>query len=241
MVPDTSERFAVEDRQPLILELLLGHPHLLECCEGCQDGASNEGREHPLRGGRYANLDVLGGELPKLAQQSVAEEVEHGGPARQHYVGEQRLPQVQIGTLDRIVEQFVNAMIFQAHEARVEQDLRRPEALGAQRDCRTVWELVLVLPRGLVVLDLLFFRGVHRAIALCFLDLLNDFLFRGGVEDGPGTAEELRELLGDVPARDVRAHHRVRHDEAFVHGHGVRDAIARIEHHACGPAHGVQG
>ena len=43
----------------------------------------------------------------------------------------------------------------------------------------------------------------------------------------------------DVSASDVDAHDGVGHGKALVNGHGMGDAIPRIQHHTRGPAGGI--
>ena len=55
---------------------------------------------------------------------------------------------------------------------------------------------------------------------------------RGEVDAVGLLAQQELEILGDLAAGDVVAHHRVRQREALEDGHRVSHAVARVEHHA---------
>mmetsp|Transcript_52227 Transcript_52227/g.137920 ORF Transcript_52227/g.137920 Transcript_52227/m.137920 type:complete len:298 (-) Transcript_52227:40-933(-) len=135
----------------------------------------------------------------------------------------------------------MDAGVFQPHDAGVEEYLRCAEALRTQVDGRPVWEPVRALGRPLVVLDLFLFLRVQGQIALLLLDLPDDFTLGGGVEHVPRSPQLQREMLGDVTASDVRAHHGVRQGKALVHRDHVSHAIAGVQHHPGRAAAGVQG
>mmetsp|Transcript_38159 Transcript_38159/g.109503 ORF Transcript_38159/g.109503 Transcript_38159/m.109503 type:complete len:272 (-) Transcript_38159:66-881(-) len=90
------------------------------------------------------------------------------------------------------------------------------------------------------MLHLLLLLRVQRQVALRLLDSAHHLFLRRGVEHVARPPQLLGQMLRDVSARDVRAHHRVREREALVDGHRVRDAIAAIEDDPCGAATGVE-
>lgn len=104
---------------------------------------------------------------------------------------------------------------------------------------RVLDHFVLVQLDGRPVL--LFLARIVRHVRDGLLDVPHDLLLGARVEDIPALAQQGLQVLGDVPARDVDALDAVGDGEPLVHGHGVRHAVARVEHDARRPARGVEG
>ena len=87
---------------------------------------------------------------------------------------------------------------------------------------------------------LLLLLGVRGDVADLLFDHADDLLLGAGVEHVAGLAQQGLQVLGDIAAGDVDAADRAGHGEALVDGHGVRHAVARIQHDARGAARGVK-
>lgn len=88
---------------------------------------------------------------------------------------------------------------------------------------------------------LLLALGVQRDIRRLLLDQPDHLLLRAGVEDVAGLAQQQLHVLRHVAPGHVDAADAARHGEAFVDWHGVRDAVAGVQHDACCAAGGVEG
>mmetsp|Transcript_88083 Transcript_88083/g.189064 ORF Transcript_88083/g.189064 Transcript_88083/m.189064 type:complete len:420 (+) Transcript_88083:22-1281(+) len=235
-----SESLSVEDGKAVLLELLLRYPHLLECGQRGEDGSPDPRRELPLRRCRDADLDVLRGKLPHLVQEAIAELLKHRGATGEHNGREERLPQVQVSAVDGASEQLMDAHVLQADDVGMKKYLRRAEALRTQSDHRSIRQPVLVLGRGLVVLILLLLLWVEGNVTFLLLDLPDHLTLCRSVEHVARAPELEHEVLGDIPARDVGTHDRMRQCKALVHWHRVCDAVAGIEDHSRGAAAGIK-
>ena len=104
---------------------------LSECAQPGENAAPDPRAVLAL--GRRKDLDahVLDGKPLQLGQQPVAKALCERGPAGEHDVGVEGLAQVQVGAVDGVDHHLVDALVFQPHELRVEQDLGGAEALGA--------------------------------------------------------------------------------------------------------------
>lgn len=178
-----SESFLMQYGISIFFELLLRHPHLFEGRQRCQDGSAYPCGKLSLWGSRDANLDVLWSKFLHFVQKPVAELLEHGGSTGQNDLREEGHPEVQVCSVDGRGEQLMDAWIFQANQAWVEENLRCSEPLCAQADDRTIWQLVLVLHGRLVILTLLFLLRIHGDIALLLFYLPHHLPFSRGVKD----------------------------------------------------------
>lgn len=88
---ESLERFPMDCSEPLLVVLLLGHPHLLEGVQGGENGAADPGGVQPLLRGTDPDLNVLGGQLLHLGEQPVSEPFEQGRPTGKNNVLEQNL------------------------------------------------------------------------------------------------------------------------------------------------------
>jgi hypothetical protein len=78
------------------------------------------------------HLDILEGELLDLVEQAVAEALGEGRAAGEDDVGEERLAEVEVGAVDRVDDDLVDAGVLLAVELWVEKDLGGAEAFGAE-------------------------------------------------------------------------------------------------------------
>ncbi len=61
------------------------------------------------------------------------------------------------------------------------------------------------------------------------------------MEHIPALPKQQLHILRHISPRNVDPAYGAGHGETFVDGHGVRDAVARVEHYPCGPPGGVEG
>src|SRR5687767_15990495 len=61
------------------------------------------------------------------------------------------------------------------------------------------------------------------------------------MEDMSTLAQQLLQVFCHISARNIDTLYAVRHDKAFVDGHGMRHTVARVEDDTCCPTAGVQG
>merc|ERR1711934_877262 len=115
------EALAVDDGGAALVVLLLGDPHLLECGEGSQDGASDPDGVLPLWGSKDLDLDGGGGQGSDLLLHTVSNTGVHGGASGHDGVGVQVLPDVNIALHDGVVGGLVNATGLHSQEAGLEE------------------------------------------------------------------------------------------------------------------------
>lgn len=82
---------------------------------------------------------------------------------------------------------------------------------------------------------------VQRHIPALLLDISHHLLLRTCMKDIPALPKQQLQILRHIPPRDVDPAYGAGHGEAFVDGHGMGDAVAGVEHYACGAAGGVKG
>jgi hypothetical protein len=73
-------------------------------------------------------------------QQSVSEPLRQRAAARQHDVAEERFAQVEVGAVDGVDDDLVDAWVFEADDLGIEEDFRGAETLCA--------DLLLLARRG---------------------------------------------------------------------------------------------
>ena len=105
--------------------------YLSERAQPGKNTSSNPRRVLPLRWRKDLYPHVLDRQLLQLRQQPVAEALGQRAAARQHNVAVERLAQVQVRPVDGVDDNLVHAGVLEADDFRVEEDLGRPEPLGA--------------------------------------------------------------------------------------------------------------
>ena len=108
--------------------------HLPECTQAGQNAASDPGAVFPLGRGPDLDAHVLDRQLLDFVQEPVAEALGERRAARQDDVAEQGLAQVHVGAVDGVHDHVVQPRVLEPDDLRVEEDLRGPEAFGADLD-----------------------------------------------------------------------------------------------------------
>mmetsp|Transcript_88679 Transcript_88679/g.197130 ORF Transcript_88679/g.197130 Transcript_88679/m.197130 type:complete len:230 (-) Transcript_88679:542-1231(-) len=221
-----SEALPVDDSGAGLVVLSLRDPHLLEGAERREDRAADPHRVLPL-GGRH-NLDLHGGgsEGCELLGHALANPAKHRGATRQDHVRIQVLADVDIALHDGLEGGVVDAAGLLADEARLEQHFRAAEALAAHGDDVAVGELV-----GLLLVRALSGRlhlgvKIKSDVAQLLLNIAHNLALSSGGEGVTTLGEDLHQVFGEVPARQVQAEDGVRQGVALVDWHRVRYAIA---------------
>jgi len=176
-----SEALAVYNRGARLIVLALGDPHLLECTQRGQDGASNPHRVLALRwcdhfdlhGGWRKGCELLGHPLTNTS--------EHRRAARQHNVGIKVFSDINVAFHDRLEGGVMYATGFLSDEAWLEEHLRASEALAADGDDVAIWQLVCLLLVGRLSGGLHLCVVIERNVGQLLLHITDDFtLGRGG-------------------------------------------------------------
>jgi hypothetical protein len=235
------EAFAVNDRRAGLVVLLLADPHLLECRQGSQDGATDPDGVLPL--GRGNDLDLHRGrsEGSDLLLHAVSDAWEHCGATRQDGVGIQIFTDIDVALHDRVVRRLVQAARFHTEERWLEHGLRASETLVADGDDLTVGKLVALLERrgGGGGCHLLF--EVEGDVAQLLLDVADDFTLGGGREAVATLRQDLHQVVCEVTAGKVETQDGVGQGVSLVDGDSVGDTIAGVQDDTCGTTGSVQG
>merc|ERR1711937_941563 len=235
------EALAVDNGWAALIILLLGDPHLLEGGEGSQDGASDPDRVLPLWWSNNLDLHGGGSERRDLLLHPVSNAWVHGGASRQHSVGVQVLPDVDVALHDRVVGGLMDTTRLHAQEAGLEESLRAPEPLVSNGDDLAVGQLVGLLQRaggggrGHLLLE------IKGNIAEFLLDVPDDLPLSSGGEAVSPLSEDLHQVVGEVTAGKVESEDGVGKGVTFIDGDCVGDTVARIEDNTSGTAGGIQG
>merc|ERR1719419_2203439 len=230
----------VHDGGPALIVLLLFDPHLLERGQRGQDGPSDPDRVLPLGRGDDFDGHRVGRQRLDLLLDALRDPLVHRGAAAHHHVAVQILPDVDVALHDGREGEFVDALLFEPEELRLEQRLRSAEPLGPDGDHLAVGQFVILLElaRGLCFFH---FRVViERHVAQLLFDVAHDLFLRGGGEGIAPLREYLLQILRDVPSRQIQPLHGVRQTVPFVNGHSVSHSVARIQHDPRGPPRSVQ-
>merc|ERR1711988_194032 len=109
-IKQCSEALAVDDPRARLVVLLFGNPHLLEGCQGGQDGAADPHRV-PALGGRD-DLDLHSGwcESGQLFRHALANAREHCGSAGEDHVGVELSPHVDVARHDGPESRIMDAI-----------------------------------------------------------------------------------------------------------------------------------
>lgn len=91
--------------------------------------------------------------------------------------------------------------------------------------------------RPLLVLPL----RIQRHKPTFLLDPSHHLLLRTRMKHKSALPQQQLQILRHIPSRHIDPADTRRHSEAFVDRHSVRDAVAAIEHYACGAAGSVEG
>ena len=138
----------MDDAWAGLVVLLFADPHLLEGGEGGKDGATDPYRVLPLWRSNDLDLHCGWSQGSDLLLHTVGDAWEHGAATRQHGVGVQVLPDVNVALHDGVVAGLVDASTLHAQEGWLEQSLGATEPLVADGDHLTVGELVALLQAG---------------------------------------------------------------------------------------------
>merc|ERR1719478_321462 len=234
------EALAVHDRRAGLVVLGLRDPHLLEGRQRREDGAADPHGVLALRRGHDLDLHGRRGEGRELLGHALADALEHGGAAREHDVLVQVLADVHVALHDGLERAVVDARRLLADERRLEQHLRRAEALVAHGDDVAVRELVRLVDRRRLLRGLHLLVEVEGHVGELLLDVTHDLTLGRGGERVATLREDLHHVVREVAAGEVEAHDGVRQRVALVDRHGVRHTIAGVEHAARGAAGGVE-
>merc|ERR1712228_758170 len=145
-----SEALAVDDRGTTLVILALTDPHLLESAQRGQNGASNP--DGVLALWRGDNLDLHGGGCKggEFLGHPLANACKHRSSAGKHNVCVEVLANINIALHDGLECGVVDATRFLSNETWLEKNLRTAEALTADSDDVSIWQLVsFLLVRGL--------------------------------------------------------------------------------------------
>jgi hypothetical protein len=153
----------------------------------------------------------------------------HGGAAREDDVVVELLARVDVGLVDAVEELLGHAAAVDVDERRLEEALGGLEALLADADDATVGQLVGLDEHGGLVRELVLKLRVVGDVAELLLDHADGLKVGGAVEGVAAQQHQLDEVARDGAAGDVEAARQVRQREALEDGHGVRDAVARVD------------
>ena len=230
----------MDDGWARLVVLLLANPHLLECGQRGQDGTTDPDRVLPLR--RSNDLDLHGGRSKScdLLLHAVGDAWEHGAASRQHGVGVQVLPDVNVALHDGVVAGLVDASRLHAEEGWLEQGLGAAEPLVADGDHLAVGELVALLQAGAGGSRLHLLLEVQSHVAQLLLDVAHDLALGSGGEGVAALGQDLHQVVGQVTTSQIQTKDGVRESVALVDGNGVGHAIAGVEHDASGTTRSIQ-
>ena len=206
--------------------------HLLESGEGGEDGASDPDTVLALRRCDHLDAHAAGRQGGDLLAHSVGDAGEHAGPAAEDNVAVELLTDVHVALHDGVVGGLVHARHLHAHQGRVEEDFRAPEALVADGDHLPIRQLVALLERGARVCRLHLLVEVERHVAQPLLDVPHDLPLRGRRERVAALCQNLHERVRQVAPRKVQPQNGVRQRVAFVDGDHVSDTVSGVEHNS---------
>merc|ERR1719262_1032416 len=236
-----SEALPVDNRRARLIIFLLRDPHLLECAQGRQDGATDPYGVLPLWGRNYFNLHRGWRESSQLLCHALTNALKHSGTSGKYDIGEQVLSDVNVTFHDGLEGGVVDPTCLLSDEARLEQNLWAAETLIANRDDVAVRELIgLLLVRALTCRLHLAVK-VKCNVAEFLFHITYDLTLRRSSERVTSLSENLHHVLCQIAACQVKSENRVWQGIALVDRHRVRNAITRVHHDPSGAARGIQG
>ena len=194
----------MDDTGTGLVVLLLGNPHLLECRQGCQDGATDPDRILPLRGSNDFDLDGGWSQGSDLLLHSVSDTGVHGGASGEDSIGIQVLPDVNIALHDGVVDSFVDAARFHTQEGWLEQSFWTTEPFIANGDHLTIRQLVGFFQRCGGGSGGHFLLEVKRDIAQLLLDVPDNLPLSSGGERVTSLCQDLHQIISEIPACQVQ-------------------------------------
>merc|ERR1740116_167396 len=236
-----SGALSVHDRGTRLIVLLLLNPHLLEGGQRGQDGASDPDRVLPLRRSDDLNRHRVRGQILDFLLHSLRDVLVHRRAAAHHHVSVQILPDIDIALHDRREGQFVDSLLSQAQELRLEQSLRRSEPLRSDGDHLTIRQFVILLDLARGLCGLHFLIEIQCDVAQLLLDITHNLLLGRGGERVSSLRQDLLKISRDVTSGQIQSLHGVRQTVSLVDWHSVSHSITRIQHNSRGSPRSVQG
>merc|ERR1719204_1414280 len=232
--------FSVGDGGTRFIVFLLLNPHLLEGRQRRQNGSSNPHRILPLGWCDDLNRHRVRCQRLDFLLHSLWDTLVHRGTSRHHHISIQILPDINITLHDGREGQFVDSLLFQSQELRLEQCLRCSEPLCSDSDHLTVGQFVILLQFTGLLRFLHFIIKIGCNVAQFLLDVTDDFLLCSGGERVPSLRQDLLQIFSDIPSRQIQSLHCVRQTVPFVNGHSVSHSITGIQHDTRSPSRCIQ-
>lgn len=157
----------------------------------------------PLRRRDDLDLDAGRRERRDFLGHTIGDSREHGSSSAQDNVRIQVLPDVDITPHDAVIRRLVNADAFNTEHARLEQALRAPESLRADRDDLPVRQLkgLLQSRRGQACLELRLV--VQRDVSQLLFNLSNNFTLSRRGERVPPLGQDRHHVLSEIPSSHI--------------------------------------
>nr|GMC92805.1 Fumarate reductase [Ipomoea batatas]GMD02016.1 Fumarate reductase [Ipomoea batatas] len=203
--------------------------NLLECAKRSQDGAANPDAVFPLGWCHHLDLHATRGQRRNLLAHSISDTGEHGGTTAKYYVSIQVLPNIDITFHDRVVCGLVDSCCFHSNHRRLEKHLGASETLSTYGDHLPIRELVAFLygrasPRSLQLLLI-----VEGYVSELFFHVSHNFPLSCGGERVATLREDFHQMIGQVPASQIKTKDGMGKGITLVDGDSVTDTITRIQ------------
>ena len=168
--------FSVNNSRSTLIILVTRNPHTLKRCQRRQDRSTNPHRVFSLGLRIYSHPNRLRHHIGELLGEALLNTRVHGRSARQHDILVEFSANVNVAFVHALVELLVYAVRLASGEARLEEDLRRSEALVSNQDHLAVRQLVaLFYTRRFCRLFHLFLE-VKRNVAKFLFNVSDDLL-----------------------------------------------------------------
>merc|ERR1712183_991851 len=198
--------------------------------------------EYFLSGGAMILIFMVdGGQSCDLLLHSVGNTGVHGGASGEDSVGVQVLPDIDVALHDGVVGGLVDAAGLHPQEAGLEESLGTPEPLVADGDDLAVGQLVGLLQGGGGGGGGHLLLEVKGNVAQLLLDVPDDLPLGSGGEGVAPFGEDLRQVVGELTASQVKTDDGMRKSVTLVDGDAVGDTVTGVHDDTGGTAGGVQG
>merc|ERR1740121_482559 len=194
------------------------------------NGPANPDRVLAFRWRDDLDLHRRWGEGSDLFRHALFHARVHGGTTREHNVGVEVLADVNVALHDALVGQLVDTLVFETDFRRLEQGLRRAEALIANRDDLPVGQFVGALEVRVLLCAVELLVEVLSDVAVLLLDVTDNFSFGRGGEGVASFREDFDEAVSEVTPGKIQSSDGVGKAVSLVDWNSVGDTISAVKH-----------
>merc|ERR1711904_401092 len=184
--------------------LLLGNPHLLECTQRRQDGATNPHRVLPLRWCHHLDLHRGWSKRCQLLCHAFSNSLEHCGTSGKDDVSIEVLADINVAFHDGLERGVMDSTRLLPNEAWLEENFRAAEAFVADSDDVAIWKFISLFLVGALTGCFHFRIKIQGDVRELFLHVPHDLSLCRCCEGVATLGQDLHHVFCQVAACKVQ-------------------------------------